>query len=96
MIGAVVAAILLCTSCKEEPVHRPTVPDPSEQKDPAEEIKGTQLVTKNGTLLRTSCADPSLVYWKGEFYLTMTGASNLALVHDSDLSALTTSAHSTS
>ncbi|MBQ9893726.1 MAG: family 43 glycosylhydrolase [Bacteroidales bacterium] len=91
------AVVFLSASCQDEPPHRPSVPQKTEEDDdPTGGIKDYQLVTKDGTLLRTSCADPSLVYWKGEFYLTMTGASNLALVHDEDLSKLTTSAHATS
>lgn len=51
-------------------------------------------MTLNGTLLRTSVADPCIVWHNGLFYMTMTGSANLAMVIDSDLSRLTTSAHS--
>lgn len=47
-----------------------------------------------GTLIRTSTADPCLLYRDGEFYLTMTGTSRIAMIHDSDLGSLTTAKHS--
>lgn len=47
----------------------------------------------NGTLIRTSTADPCLLYENGSFYLTMTGASKIAMVKDSSLSRLTTAIH---
>lgn len=50
-------------------------------------------MTIPGTLIRTSTADPCLLYRDGEFWLTMTGSTRIALVHDSDLGRLTTSAH---
>lgn len=50
----------------------------------------------NGTLVRTSTADPCLIYHNGYFYLTMTGRSALAMIKDSSLSALSTTHHSTS
>ena len=96
------AATLSCMflSCKpEEKVYRPVnPPDPVTPVTPDAPVDPDKVeaVTKNGTLLRTSCADPSMVYLDGEFYLTMTGSSNIAMVHDKDLSKLTTSDHPTS
>ena len=95
------AAALNCMilSCKpEEKVYRPVnPPDPVTPVTPDEPVDPDKVeaMTKNGTLLRTSCADPCMVYLDGEFYLTMTGSSNIAMVHDKDLSKLTTSDHPT-
>ena len=47
----------------------------------------------NGTLIRKGTADPCLVYQDGMFYLTMTGASRLAMIKDRDLSHLTADYH---
>ena len=47
----------------------------------------------NGTLIRKGTADPCLVYQDGNFYLTMTGASRLALIQDSSLARLSTDYH---
>lgn len=49
--------------------------------------------TKEGTMVRSSVADPCLYYIKGMFYLTMTGTSNIAMISDASPNALTTSAH---
>lgn len=49
----------------------------------------------NTTLVRTSCADPCLVYEDGNFYITMTGSSRLALIKDKSLARLTTDEHPT-
>ena len=49
-----------------------------------------------GTLVRTSTADPCLIYQDGYFYLTMTGRSALAMIKDSSLACLSTKHHSTS
>ena len=90
---------LLFASCDpEETKHYPSVPEDHGETGNETEVKELKIVaaTKQGTLLRTSCADPSMVYHNGEYYLTMTGSSNIAVVHDADLSNLTTSAHSTS
>ena len=53
-----------------------------------------QEFVKSGTIVRGSCADPCIVYSHGEFFLTMTGSTRLAMIHDSDLSHLTAAAHS--
>ena len=53
-----------------------------------------QEFVKSGTIIRGSCADPCIVYSHGEFFLTMTGSTRLAMIHDSDLSHLTAAAHS--
>lgn len=55
-----------------------------------------QKFTKSGTLLRSSVADPCLIYSHGDFYLTMTGSTRIAMLHDSDLSRLTSAYHSVS
>lgn len=52
-------------------------------------------ITLEGTLIRTSAADPCLVFDNGMFYLTMTGSTKIALVSDKDLGNLTTAAHPT-
>lgn len=52
-------------------------------------------VVLDGTLIRTSCADPCLVYQDGTFYLTMTGSANLVMVVDKNLDRLTTAVHPT-
>ena len=57
-------------------------------------IAPTRYYTKTGTLVRTSVADPCMNYVNGTFWLTMTGSANIALIHDTSLSNLTTSAHS--
>lgn len=49
----------------------------------------------NGTLVRTSTADPCLIYQNGCFYLTMTGRSALAMIKDSSLANLSTKHHRT-
>lgn len=49
----------------------------------------------NTTLVRTSCADPCLLYEDGWFYITMTGSSKIALVKDRSLARLTTDEHPT-
>ena len=49
-----------------------------------------------GTLVRTSTADPCLIYQDGCFYLTMTGRSALAMIKDSSLASLSTKHHPTS
>ena len=88
--GLFILIVLLAASCgREEHSYgpRPHGPDRPEK---------TESVTKSGTLVRTSAADPCIVYYDGEFYMTMTGSANLALIHDPDLSKLTTSAHSNS
>ena len=92
----VVAGLSLAGSCKVEE-HRlgpvtPVTPDTPPDDDPAK----TEAATLDGTLLRTSAADPSIAYCKGRFYMTMTGSSNIAMVSDTDLSRLTTAVHSNS
>lgn len=47
----------------------------------------------NGTMIRKGTADPCLIYQDGHFYLTMTGASRLALIKDSSLEHLSTDYH---
>ena len=47
------------------------------------------------TLIRTSTADPCIVYDHGTFYLTMTGSTKIAMIVDKDLANLTTAAHPT-
>ena len=47
----------------------------------------------NGTLVRKGTADPCLIYQDGNFYLTMTGASRLAMIKDSSLAHLSTDYH---
>lgn len=49
--------------------------------------------TLNGTLIRSNAADPCIIWNEGMFYMSMTGASNLALIVDSDLSCLNASVH---
>ena len=46
-----------------------------------------------GTRVRTSVADPCLIYERGMFYLTMTGTSNIAVISDNRLSRLTATEH---
>ena len=60
------------------------------------EVGTLQEFVKNGTLIRTSVADPCLNYSCGEFFLTMTGATRLAMIRDTDLSHLTTADHASS
>ena len=84
--------ILLLAACGGQEEHHyygPVTPDDSKNLV-------TEKVTMPGTLVRTSAADPCIVYHDGEYYMTMTGSANIALVHDPDLSNLTTKAHSTS
>ncbi|MBQ7268562.1 MAG: family 43 glycosylhydrolase [Bacteroidales bacterium] len=50
-------------------------------------------VTKEGTMVRSSVADPCMYYLDGKFYLTMTGTSNIGMVSDPSPNALTTAAH---
>lgn len=52
-----------------------------------------QKFTKTGTIIRGNVADPCLVYSNGEFYLTMTGSTRIAMIHDSDLDHLKASIH---
>lgn len=47
----------------------------------------------NGTLVRKGTADPCLIYQDGHFYLTMTGASRLAMITDSSLAHLSSDHH---
>ena len=47
----------------------------------------------NGTLIRKGTADPCLIYRDGQLYLTMTGASRLALIKDSSLAHLSSDHH---
>lgn len=42
----------------------------------------------NGTKIRTSAADPCLVFCEGNYYLTMTGSSNIALIKSPTLDGL--------
>lgn len=49
-----------------------------------------KAITTKGTLIRTSAADPCMVYSNGVFFLTMTGSTKIAMVHDRDLNCLTT------
>ena len=70
----------------------PDTPVP-EDKTPDEEK--AMKMTLNGTMIRSNVADPCIVNYNGLFYMSMTGASNLAMVIDSDLSRLTASAHPT-
>ena len=42
----------------------------------------------NGTKIRTSAADPCLVFCEGNYYLTMTGTSNIALIKSPTLDGL--------
>ncbi|MBO4447781.1 MAG: family 43 glycosylhydrolase [Bacteroidales bacterium] len=52
-------------------------------------------INLNGTLVRTSAADPCLIFDNGTFYLTMTGSTKIAMIVDKDLGCLTTSVHPT-
>lgn len=81
------ALILVGIGCAKEGGQQKKKDDPSEKK-------GVKTVL-NGTLLRTGTADPCLVYDNNEFFLTMTGSTKIAIVHDTQLSKLTTGAHST-
>lgn len=47
----------------------------------------------NGTLVRKGTADPCLIYQDGNFYLTKTGTSRLAIIKDSSLARLSTDYH---
>ena len=47
------------------------------------------------TLIRTSCADPCIIFDHGTFYLTMTGSTKIALIVDRNLANLTTDIHPT-
>ena len=67
----------------------------NENTDSEPEPPQYEAMTTTGTLIRTSCADPCLIYEDGMFYLTMTGSSALVIVSDSDLGNLTTTAHPT-
>jgi GH43 family beta-xylosidase len=82
----ILMAMLFVAGCHPET----TVPDDNTPK----EEKAVKM-TLNGTMLRSSVADPCIVCYNGLFYMTMTGASNVAMAIDSDLSRLTTSAHPT-
>lgn len=46
-----------------------------------------------GTLIRKGTADPCLIFQDGHFYLTMTGASRLALIKGASLNNLSTEHH---
>lgn len=46
-----------------------------------------------GTLIRKGTADPCLIFQDGHFYLTMTGASRLALIKGASLGNLSTEHH---
>lgn len=46
-----------------------------------------------GTLIRKGTADPCLIFQDGHFYLTMTGASRLALIKGASLDKLSTEHH---
>ena len=46
-----------------------------------------------GTLIRKGTADPCLIFQDGHFYLTMTGASRLALIKGASLDNLSTEHH---
>ena len=76
-------SLLLAAGCK------PTLPAPVKTEPEETAVK----MTMNGTLLRSNTADPCIVYSNGLFYMSMTGAANLAMVIDSDLARLTSSAH---
>lgn len=73
----------------------PREADISGKDDLKPETPQYEVMTTTGTLIRTSCADPCLIYKDGMFYLTMTGSSALVIVSDPDLRKLTTSAHPT-
>lgn len=60
-----------------------------EASDPAPPV----AYTKETTLIRTSTADPCLIYEDGNFYLTMTGTSNIAMICEKSLDRLTTDIH---
>ena len=76
-------SLLLAAGCK------PTLPAPVKTEPEETAVK----MTMNGTLLRSNTAAPCIVYSNGLFYMSMTGAANLAMVIDSDLARLTSSAH---
>ncbi|MBQ7194037.1 MAG: family 43 glycosylhydrolase [Bacteroidales bacterium] len=79
--------LLFLVACRgEEHCYKPVTPPDSEEPQ-------TETVTKSGTLVRTSAADPCIVFHEGEFYMTMTGSANIALVHDKSLANLTSKAH---
>lgn len=59
---------------------------------PAQEFK---TLRTGGTLIRTGVADPCMLYENGEFLLTMTGSSRIAMIRDKDLGGLTTDVHPT-
>lgn len=90
-IFPLIAAASAFFMCSQAEVERPENTD----QEPDAEIPRYEAMTTTGTLVRTSCADPCLIYQDGMFYLTMTGSSNLVIVSDSDLGSLTTTAHPT-
>ena len=53
----------------------------------------TRTVTLDSTLIRTSTADPCMVFDDGYFYLTMTGGSRIAIIKDKSLAGLGTESH---
>lgn len=54
-----------------------------------------KIIQMDRTRVRTSCADPCLVYDNGYFYLTMTGATRLAMIKDASIDNLGTDVHPT-
>ena len=54
-----------------------------------------KVINMERTLVRTSCADPCIVYDRGYFYLTMTGATRIAMVKDASITRLGTRVHPT-
>lgn len=78
---AVMAGLMACASCKGV-----TPENPDKPFNPAD----YDAVTTRGTLIRTSTADPCMLYQGGSFFLTMTGSTKVGVVYDKDLNGLTT------
>ncbi len=65
----------------------------SESPEGGQDKEETVEIEIKGTLVRTSTADPCLLYKDGFFYMTMTGSSNLAMVVDREIPKLSTAFH---
>ena len=83
--------LALCLACTPESKD----PGTDGPDKPPQEVVEYEEMTIPSTLIRTSCADPCLIYKDGKFYLTMTGSSNIVMVVDSDLNRLNTQVHPT-
>lgn len=97
LLSAAASFLVMCSPSTNKLVgHYPSAPSltgEGQEQDPGQ--GQYEAMTTEGTLIRTSCADPCMVYENGMFYLTMTGSSNLVMVVDSDLNKLNTNVHPT-